>query len=94
MGFKNKKYFIIDTSSLPQNLQFVIDSMFMVVLGSEISLIPKSLINGINKCFPPESKVFQGIVNKEMIQSAVQINVDSWNLLSTSSGLLINIEIM
>ena len=71
--------------------------LFMVVLGSEISLIPKSLINGINKCFPPESKVFHGIVNKEMIQSAVQIylsNVDSWNLLSTSSGLLINIEIM
>ena len=55
----------VDPENLPQNLQFVSDLntsvLFLIDSGSEISLLPKSLTNGINKYFLPKSKSIQGI---------------------------------
>ena len=63
--FRLVKNSFVDPNSLPQNLQFVSDLdtniLFLVDSGSEISLLPKSLTNGINKYFPPNSKSIQGI---------------------------------
>ena len=53
---------------MPQNLQFVSDLdtnvLFLIDSRSEISLLPKSLIKGINKYPPsPNSKSIQGVGN-------------------------------
>ena len=63
--FKLVKNSFVDPNNLPQNLQFVSDLntnvLFLIDSGSEISLLPKSLTNGINKYFLPNSKSIQGI---------------------------------
>ena len=64
-AFKLVKNSHVDPKNLPQNLQFVSDLntnvLFLVDSGSEISLLPKSLTNGIKKYFLPKSKSIQGI---------------------------------
>ena len=59
--------FAINPKDLPQNLQFMVDNdsnlVFLLETGSEISILPKELTNGINKYFSPQSRVVQGIGN-------------------------------
>ena len=51
--------------NLPQSLQFAVDQnsnvVFLIDSGSEISLLPQSLTNGINRYFCPNTKSIQGI---------------------------------
>ena len=69
--FKINDHPTINTGNLPQGLQFVIDSkthlLFLIDTGSEISLIPQSLTNGVNRHFSPQSRVIQGIGNTDVI---------------------------
>ena len=37
--------------------------VFLMDTGSEISILPKKLTNWVNKYFPPQSRVVQGIGN-------------------------------
>ena len=57
----------INPKNLPQNLQFVVDNdsnvVFLVDTGSEISILPKQLTNAVDRYFPPQSRVVQGIGN-------------------------------
>ena len=67
------------TNTLPQGLQFVVDSKtnirFLLDSGSEISLIPQSLINRINRNFPCKSKVIQGIGDKDVIHPIGTVSI-------------------
>ena len=66
--FQLTKFPAPNPKNLPQNLLFVADSntnvIFLVDSGSEISILPKELTNGINKYFPPQSRSIQGFGNK------------------------------
>ena len=77
--FEIKEQLAVNTNTLPQGLQFVLGSktknLFLLDSGSEISLIPQSLTNGINRYFPCESKVIQGIGDKEVIYPIGTVNM-------------------
>ena len=77
--FEIKEQLAVSTNTLPQGLQFVLDSktniLFLLDSGSEISLIPQSLTNGINRYFPCKSKVIQGIGDKEVIHPIGTVNI-------------------
>ena len=65
--FKINKFPAINPNDLAQNLQFVTDTesnvVFLIDTGSEISMLPKKLTNGVNQYFPPQSRSIQGIGN-------------------------------
>ena len=66
-AFAINKVTAINPKDLPQSLQFVVDNesnvVFLLDTGSEISILPKELTNGINRYFLPQSRVVQGIGN-------------------------------
>ena len=63
--FTVKRAPTVDSKDLPQNLQFVVDTssnvVFLLGTGSEISILPKQLTNGVNRYFLPQSRTIQGI---------------------------------
>ena len=66
--FQLNKFPAPKPKNLPQGLLFVADSntnvIFLVDSGSEISILPKELTNGIDKYFPKQSRTIQGFGNK------------------------------
>ena len=66
--FQLTKFPAPNPKNLPQNLLFVVDSetnvVFLIDSGSEISILPKELTNGVNKYFLPQSRAIQGFGNK------------------------------
>ena len=67
-AFQLTKFHWVNPKNLPQNLLFVSDLntnvVFLVDSGSEISILPKELTNGVNKYFPPQSRKIQGFGNQ------------------------------
>ena len=66
--FQLNKFPAPKPKNLPQGLLFLADSntnvIFLVDSGSEISILPKELTNGIDKYFPKQSRTIQGFGNK------------------------------
>ena len=68
--FEIRKSMKINKRSLPQQLLYVVDStsgvIFIVDSGAEISLIPKSLTNGVDHYFRPKTQTITGIGNYQI----------------------------
>merc|ERR1712240_463053 len=66
-AFEIRNTMRIHKTKLPPHLLFVVDEtsnvIFLIDSGCEISLLPKSLTNGIDHYFRPQSKTITGIRN-------------------------------
>ena len=75
-----------DIKNLPKNLLFALEKKSGVLLlidsGSEVSILPKILTNGINQYFQPKSKTIKGLGNSTIYPiGSVDVDLSIGNML-------------